>query len=101
VQAISDETGLADTETAYANYDTAVYANVVDDAAAGLMDLKSIDATGFTCVMDDTDPSACWVTYLAIGATAAPSGNVSIYTRRATIALPGGVSIRPVRGVTL
>jgi hypothetical protein len=65
--AISDEDNLADTETAYANYDTAVYAHVVDDAIVGLMDIKSIDANGFTCVMDDTDPSACWVTYLAIG----------------------------------
>jgi len=65
--AISDENGLADSETAYANYDSAVYANVVDDAVAGLMDIKSIEETGFTCVMDDADPSACWVTYLAIG----------------------------------
>jgi hypothetical protein len=67
--ASSDESGLADTETAHANYDTEVYANVVDDGVVGLMDIKSIDATGFTAVMDDTDPSACWVTYLAIGAT--------------------------------
>lgn len=67
--AIWAEHNLADTETARANYDTAVYANVADDATVGLMDIKSIDATGFTCVMDDTDPSACWVTYLAIGST--------------------------------
>jgi len=71
VQAISDEDNLADTETAYANYDSAVYANILDDAIVGLMDLKSVESTGFTCVMDDTDPSACWVTYLAIGAAAA------------------------------
>lgn len=70
VQAISDEDNLDTTETAYAHYDSAVYANVVDDAIAGLMDIKSIDATGFTAVMDDTDPSGCWVTYLAIGAVA-------------------------------
>src|SRR3990167_5420036 len=69
--AISDENNLADTETAYANYDSAVYANVADDAIVGLMDIKSIDASGFTCVMDDFDPVACWVTYLAIGAVAA------------------------------
>jgi hypothetical protein len=66
--AVSDEDNLSDTETAYANYDAAVYAHVVDDAVVGLMDIKSIDATGFTAVMDDTDPSACWVMYLAIGA---------------------------------
>jgi hypothetical protein len=69
-QAFSDEDNLADSETAYANYDSAVYVNVVDDAAAGLMDIKSIDSGGFTCVMDDTDPAGCFVTYLAIGATA-------------------------------
>jgi len=69
--AIWDQDALADTETAFANYDTAVYANVADDAIAGLMDIKSIDASGFTCVMDDTDPTACWVTYLAIGAVVA------------------------------
>lgn len=68
--AVSDENGLAASETAFANYDSAVYAFVQDDAAVGLMDLKSIDANGFTCVMDDTDPSGCWVTYLAIGALA-------------------------------
>ena len=68
--AVSDEDNLADSETAYANYDSAVYAHVVDDATVGLMDIKSIEADGFTCVMDDTDPSGCWVTYLAIGAAA-------------------------------
>lgn len=67
VQAIWDESGLGTTETAFANYDSAVYANVADDAIVGLMDLKSIDSSGFTCVMDDTDPSECWVTYLAFG----------------------------------
>lgn len=66
--AISDEHGLADTETAYANYDSAVYAFVQDDGMVGLMDIKSIESDGYTCVMDDADPSACWVSYLAIGA---------------------------------
>lgn len=67
--AISDENNLADTEAAYANYDSAVYAHVIDDAIAGLMDVKSIDSNGFTCVMDDADPSGCWVSYLAIGSS--------------------------------
>jgi hypothetical protein len=65
--AMSDENGLGTTETANANYDTAIYANVVDDVLAGQMDIKSIDANGFTAVMDDTDPSECWVNYLAMG----------------------------------
>lgn len=77
VAAISDENGLADTETATANYDSAVYANILDDAIAGLMDIKSIDAGGFTAVMDDPDPTGCWVTYLAIGAALAAG---TVYT---------------------
>jgi len=77
VQAISDEDNLADTETAFTNQDDAVYAHVVDDAIVALMDIKSIDADGFTCVMDDAEDSACWVTYLAIGAAAAGGGVIS------------------------
>lgn len=72
--AVWDEDALETTETARANYDSAVYANVKDDAVQGLMDLKSIDPSGFTCVMDDADPSACWVTYLVFGEAAA-AGN--------------------------
>lgn len=41
------------------------------------MDIKSIDADGFTCVMDDTEAAASWVTYLAIGAAAAGGGVIS------------------------
>lgn len=81
VQAISDEDNLADSETAYANYDTAVYAHVKDDAIEALMDIKSIDASGFTAVMDDTETAGCWVTYLAIGAAA--SGATEITTSQA------------------
>lgn len=73
--AIWDEDALANSETAYANSDTAAYANVKDDAIQGLMDLKSMDADGFTAVMDDADPGACWVAYLAIGA--APVANLA------------------------
>lgn len=71
--AISDEDNLAVTETAFSNYDTAVYSNIVDDANAGLMDLKSIDSNGFTAVMDTPDISENWVTYLAMGANANPA----------------------------
>lgn len=68
VQAWSDEDNLDDSETAYTNQDDAVYAHVIDDAIESLMDIKSFDSDGFTCVMDDTETNACWVTYLAIGA---------------------------------
>jgi len=76
--AVWDQDALADTETARANYDSAVYANVQDDAVVGLMDLKSVSSTGFTCVMDDADPSACWVNYLAIGAAPVSSPSPSL-----------------------
>ena len=76
-QAVWNEDGLADSETASGNYDSACYANVKDDGVIGLMDISSIDATGVTFVMDDADPSACWVTYLAIGAAAASGEDVT------------------------
>jgi len=80
VQGISDENGLTEAEVAVANYDSAVYVNVQDDAAAGLMNLKSVESNGFTCVMTDPDPSACWVSYLAIGASGTEiKGNKSAY----------------------
>jgi hypothetical protein len=61
------ENGLPDTETAFSVYDDAVYVNIKDDGVIGKMDLKSLDSTGFTTVMDTPDPSGCWVMYLAIG----------------------------------
>ncbi|MFQ5992945.1 MAG: hypothetical protein ACE5NA_10965, partial [Nitrospiraceae bacterium] len=36
----------------------------------GLMDIKSFDSDGFTCVMDDADPSAALVLYAAFGPAA-------------------------------
>lgn len=46
-----------------------VYINLPNTAASveGLMDIKSVDATGFTAVMDDTDPSAAFVWYATFG----------------------------------
>jgi len=68
VQAIHDEDNQDDTVTGYTNQDDAVYAHIAsDDTIEALMDIKSFDSDGFTCVMDDTETSACWVTYLAIG----------------------------------
>lgn len=65
--AMWDENGLDISEVAHAKYDTAVYANIKDDAVQGLMDIKSIDEDGFTCVMDDTDPAENFITYIAFG----------------------------------
>ncbi len=69
-----DENGTADSETARAVEHDEVYANIAtDDTIEGLLDIKSIDSDGFTCVMDDPDPSAAFVPYMAFGDTAAPS----------------------------
>jgi hypothetical protein len=46
-------------------------------AVVGLMDLKSFDADGLTCVMDDTDPDAAWCGFLAAGELAAGGGDLS------------------------
>lgn len=40
------------------------------DAIEGLMDVKSFDSDGFTCIMDDADPAQAFVWYLACGNTA-------------------------------
>lgn len=63
------EDGLADSETSAGYHDAAVYMNVRDDAVAALMDLKSKESDGFTCVMDTVEPTAAsQVMWLAIGA---------------------------------
>ncbi len=42
------------------------------DGIAAIMDIKSFDTGGFTCVMDDTEPSAgSFVGYVAVGPAAA------------------------------
>jgi hypothetical protein len=46
----------------------AVYAHISTAGAVdGLMDVVSLDADGFTLVMDDADPSAAFVGYIAFG----------------------------------
>ena len=37
------------------------------DAVDGMMDIQSVDSDGFTSIMDDADPSAAFVWYLAFG----------------------------------
>lgn len=71
VQAILDENGTADSEVTTAIEFDATYVNIkADSTIDGLMDVKSIDADGFTMVMDDADPSAAFVWYLAFGPAA-------------------------------
>ena len=97
---VSDEDNLATTETAYANYDSAIYAHTEDDANEGLMDIKSIDADGFTCIMDTVDSAACFVTYVAIGDAAAAAGRTTLNTDPYSLGVGAGISRTVKAGVT-
>jgi hypothetical protein len=44
------------------------------DTVDGLMDLTSMNSDGFSCIMDDADPSANWVGWLAFGPAADGGG---------------------------
>lgn len=54
----------------------AVYANILVTTAAidALMDIKSVEATGFTCVMDDVETAASFVWWMAFGDEPAAGG---------------------------
>jgi ACT domain-containing protein len=68
VQAVSSEDNLADSEVATAIYFDEVYIHMnLADGIDGLMDVKSFDSNGITCVMDDADPSASFGWYVAVG----------------------------------
>ena len=71
-QAMSDQDALADSEVAAGIMFDAVYHRLdFADGTAGIMDLKSIETTGFTTVMDDLDPDAAFVLWVACGNVAA------------------------------
>lgn len=77
-QGLIDENGTANAEITTALEFDEVYINIADagDTLDGLMDYKSKDADGFTCIMDDADPSASMVAYVAFGPTAAGPSTV-------------------------
>lgn len=65
--------GLVESATAVEH--DAVYINIsASDAVQGLMDVQSFDSDGFTCIMDDADPSQSFVWYMAFGEVAAGGG---------------------------
>jgi hypothetical protein len=67
-EALFDEDNKATSEVSSAVEFDAVYANIATDATIdGLMDVKSIDGGGFTCIMDDADPAQAFVAYVAFG----------------------------------
>lgn len=73
-QAGLDEHNKADSETTTAIEFDEVYANIATDSTiAGLMDVKSVDADGFTMIMDDADPAQAFVWYVAFGPAAVSS----------------------------
>lgn len=76
-QAVWDEddaaSGLIECATAVEH--DAVYINIAsDDTAQGLMDLTSMDSDGFSCIMDDADPSQNFVWWMAFGEGAGGGG---------------------------
>lgn len=71
--AVRDEDAVADSNCAAAVEFDECYANIntSTDTIDGLMDLDSMDADGFTTIMDDGDPAAAFVWYVAFGPAAA------------------------------
>jgi hypothetical protein len=74
----SDNAGAIGTSEVFTAIDfDAVYVRPdLADGVEGVMDLVSMDSDGFTVVMDDADPDAAFVAYLALGVTAAASGSI-------------------------
>lgn len=81
VGAVSQD-NVADSNVATAIEHDEVYVHVsTTDTVEALMDLKSMDAGGFTCVMDDVEVTASYVAYAAFGpapAAAVPSKVVQV-----------------------
>lgn len=50
--------------------------NANTGAVEGEMDIKSINSNGFTCIMDDADPSQAFVWYVAWGSTPAAPASI-------------------------
>lgn len=74
-QAVLDEDGVLDSEVTTANEFDEVYVSIATNSTiAALMDVKSVEADGFTCIMDDADASQSFVWYMAFGAAAAAAG---------------------------
>lgn len=76
-----DEDAVGTSEVTLASEFDEVYINIsTASAVQGLMDLKSVENDGFTCIMDDADPSQSFVWYLAVG-SAVTAGRTTKNTR--------------------
>jgi hypothetical protein len=87
--ALRDEDLVATENCASAVEYDEVYANLntATDTIDGLMDLQSMDADGFTAVMDDADPAQSFVWYVAFGPAEAAVGQP---TQHRTQGVPTG-----------
>lgn len=75
--AVADDDAAATAVVSTAIEHDEVYVNIdaTTGSVEGLMDIKSVDSGGFTCIMDDADPAQAFVWYVAFGPTAvAPAG---------------------------
>ena len=93
---ILDQDAVADSVVTRAVEHDELYVNIsTAEAIDGLMDIKSIDSDGFTCIMDDADPSQAFVTYFAVGDSPPSAGQP---TMRRWIHVPGMQSVLPRLG---
>ncbi len=82
-QAGSDQTGLTTNEAFAAIDHDAVYIRPdLADGVEGVMDLTSLNSDGFSVIMDDADPDAAFVGYVAFG-DAPPGGQFPEHDRQA------------------
>ena len=100
--AMSDEDALAYTsaEVASGIYIDEVYLHPnLADSVDGYMDLKSIDANGFTCVMDDADVQANVVFYVAgftdLTITISPASITTGQALGTPVVACGSVTVQP------
>lgn len=91
-----DQDNVGDSVCTLAVEHDAVYVNIAtDETVQGLMDIKSVDSDGFTCIMDDADPAQAFVTYLAFGSTpAAATAGVPVVADTLHSPIFGGLVVR-------
>ena len=75
-----DAAGTAIVSSAVEHDEVYINLNANTGAVEGLMDIKSVDSGGFTCIMDDADPAQAFVWYIAFG----PSSGPTEYTQSAS-----------------
>lgn len=69
--AVSDDDAAGTAVVSSATEHDEIYININASTGAieGLMNIKTVDSGGFTCIMDDADPSQSFVWFIAFGPT--------------------------------